>query len=1181
MDSLFGVPLTSIMIGLLLLTGLAVGTLGWVVWRHPLLVRMGLRNIRRRRAQTLLIVMGLMLSTLIVSAAFATGDTVGYSITNTIYAQLEEVDFLVSFREDASQLDRPKDFTEAGFLEQVRAAFGNDPDIDGITGSMTRPLPVLNPRARLSDPAALVVGVDPATVDSFKGLREPGSGQLVSAAPLTGDRVYITERLAKRVDGSAGGRVDVYFGNRPHRFEVLGVVRDSSVTAQGGTTVGGVVMNLERLRELTGEPGALSNIVISLRGGTRGTIDLIDPVQDRLEVFLEQHPGSGARIAFTKEELVAIGELAGSVFVTFFLVFGLFSMAAGILLIFLIFVMLAAERRSEMGMARAIGMNRLHLTQTFVAEGMAYNIGSALVGALLGLAVSGALIFAMSRIVSDVGVSIAFHFNPVGFVIAYAAGVVVTFATVAFASWRAANLNIVRAIRDLPEPQLFRTQRPSVGALLRSAVGALWYLGWIALVAIWAVAAFQLFIFGLAFYGLPFLAGIPAVALYVFGARHAAGQRLWLPERRGRRVAWIALLVVAFPVALISYAFRVVTGRARTLRARRLPVRVLFVLWWVAFSLMALVTWLLFRSRGWANRHRGAGGWALLMLLTGVLFVYLGGWVWAQAFAYTGGATLAVLAVAMLAVYFGAAARAAFTIAGGLLVWYWLLPLPFSLISEAGRGWGDPVAGLLRLLPLPGPKELSGQIEMFFVSGVSITAAATLVIIFNATALLSVLTALGRALGGLVPAIRTAIAYPLAARFRTAMTLSMFGLVVFSLVVMAFLNFNFTQLFLGEDARAGFDVHAWSNADNRVPDLRAALAESDPAVIERIAGIGTAISAFPLAEQSGVTASTPTPEPPQPHRLIGADAEFYRLARLPLAFRATGYASDAAVFEAIQRDSTLVVASDEILRRQNEGFGGPPQDDRLVLNVSPRDLEKGPWEPIAVTLRDAKSGRSREVRVIGFLESQVTGVLVELAGIYTTRESVAGFAAGGERENFFLTTKDPSKGETERLAKAIESALLERGVQADSIQATIDETTAQSTAFQLLFEGFMGLGLIVGIAALGVIAFRTVVERRQQIGMLRAIGYTRRLIGLSFFLESSFIALTGIGMGLVLGWALSYNLLSSPELVGASGVEIDFRVPWVRLLLIGGIAYGASALMTLIPVRSASRVAVAEALRYE
>jgi putative ABC transport system permease protein len=47
-------------------------------------------------------------------------------------------------------------------------------------------------------------------------------------------------------------------------------------------------------------------------------------------------------------------------------------MAAGVMLIFMIFVMLAAERRAEMGMARAVGAQRGHIVRSFLAEGMAY-----------------------------------------------------------------------------------------------------------------------------------------------------------------------------------------------------------------------------------------------------------------------------------------------------------------------------------------------------------------------------------------------------------------------------------------------------------------------------------------------------------------------------------------------------------------------------------------------------------------------------------------------------------------------------------------------------------------------------------------------------------------------------------------------------------------------------------------
>ena len=46
--------------------------------------------------------------------------------------------------------------------------------------------------------------------------------------------------------------------------------------------------------------------------------------------------------------------------------------------------------------------------------------------------------------------------------------------------------------------------------------------------------------------------------------------------------------------------------------------------------------------------------------------------------------------------------------------------------------------------------------------------------------------------------------------------------------------------------------------------------------------------------------------------------------------------------------------------------------------------------------------------------------------------------------------------------------------------------------------------------ARGVISARTVVERRQQVGMLRAIGYQPEMVALSFVLETSFIALVGI-----------------------------------------------------------------------
>ena len=86
-----------------------------------------------------------------------------------------------------------------------------------------------------------------------------------------------------------------------------------------------------------------------------------------------------------KRSLLGTAEQVGSVVTSFFILFGLFSIMVGILLIFLIFVMLAAARRSELGMARAVGARRWHLVQMFVFEGTAYSLVSGIVGVGLGL----------------------------------------------------------------------------------------------------------------------------------------------------------------------------------------------------------------------------------------------------------------------------------------------------------------------------------------------------------------------------------------------------------------------------------------------------------------------------------------------------------------------------------------------------------------------------------------------------------------------------------------------------------------------------------------------------------------------------------------------------------------------------------------------------------------------------
>jgi putative ABC transport system permease protein len=202
-----------------------------------------------------------------------------------------------------------------------------------------------------------------------------------------------------------------------------------------------------------------------------------------------------------------------------------------------------------------------------------------------------------------------------------------------------------------------------------------------------------------------------------------------------------------------------------------------------------------------------------------------------------------------------------------------------------------------------------------------------------------------------------------------------------------------------------------------------------------------------------------------------------------------------------------------------------------------------------------------------------------MAGIWTSQGTLA--PVFGERvlptTHLFALRPPVDAGAT---AKQLESAFVAHGMEADSLQKLLDDTVSASLTFDRLIMGFMGLGLIVGVAALGVISARSVVERRQQIGVLRAIGFRKRMVQATLLLESSFIAVTSILVGTALGLMVAHNVISDSRRT-PSWEHMSFEVPWMTLTVIFLAVYAVALGATLAPAVRASRVYPAEALRYQ
>jgi putative ABC transport system permease protein len=228
-------------------------------------------------------------------------------------------------------------------------------------------VPVTAKGSDLSGPSTDVLGLNQESMKGFDSLTA-ASGKTLDPSDLGKDEIYLSADAAKGLDVEMGDVIEATFAQRsgataapnaPPTAAIPGalpVPRPSELTVDGVYESGAnpasstsMVMPLQRLQERVGEEGKINAVLITHKGpaiegaaGTGATEDALRPLLE--ENDLEAEP--------VKEEAIDQADEGGETFTSIFLLFGQFSVGAGVLLIFLIFVMLAAERKHELGIAR-------------------------------------------------------------------------------------------------------------------------------------------------------------------------------------------------------------------------------------------------------------------------------------------------------------------------------------------------------------------------------------------------------------------------------------------------------------------------------------------------------------------------------------------------------------------------------------------------------------------------------------------------------------------------------------------------------------------------------------------------------------------------------------------------------------------------------------------------------------
>ena len=493
--------------------------------------------------------------------------------------------------------------------------------------------------------------------------------------------------------------------------------------------------------------------------------------------------------------------------------------------------------------------------------------------------------------------------------------------------------------------------------------------------------------------------------------------------------------------------------------------------------------------------------------------------------------------------------RVAYTFIGVLVLVYWFIPFS-SLESLFG--------------------ELNGGIEMFFISGVTMVAAAVWTVMYNADLLLKLLTILTARIGSLRPVLVTAVAYPMSAKFRTGLTLAMFALVIFTMIVMSILTEAFSTT-SADDASVvgGWDISARVNPTTPIDDFRQAIEDGpnlNPADFEAIGSytyVPVQVRQEGAENQSWKRYAVRAADDGY---LSGTETEFHLIAE--------GYGTTAeGVWEALRNDSTLVVV-DAIAVPTRAGFRG---GDVPEFQVEGLFYEDESMKPIPIEVREPATGATITLTIVGVLDETADAFGSLGGGMIAARQQL------DEVSPYPIPTTNyrikVAEGiDAAQVSRDLEIAFQRNGMESDVLAELVEDSVSANQSFNYLLTGFMGLGLMVGVASLGVVSLRAVVERRQQIGVLRAIGYRRGMVQLSFLIESSFVVLLGVAIGVGLGTAISYLIVRE---IREDIETIRFAIPWVQIVAIVAVAYLFSLATTFLPARQASDIYPAEALRYE
>lgn len=258
----------------------------------------------------------------------------------------------------------------------------------------------------------------------------------------------------------------------------------------------------------------------------------------------------------------------------------------------------------------------------------------------------------------------------------------------------------------------------------------------------------------------------------------------------------------------------------------------------------------------------------------------------------------------------------------------------------------------------------------------------------------------------------------------------------------------------------------------------------------------------------------------------------------------------------------------QLLKRPLEDGAIPVVIDKNTANYSLKILAPGGTYTV-----DYDTGETVKFRVVGFLSNSVLqgNLMVAEENFVRAFPSLGGY-------RYFLINEGPVGSTADApqpipllpIEEALETSLSDVGFDVQSAPRMLMDFMQVQNTYINTFQTLGALGLLLGTFGLAAVQIRSVLERRAELGLMQAVGFSRSQLGRMILIENAWLLLMGMAIGV--GSAL-VTTLPHYWVGGAAVPWWELSVMFTAILVVGLVAaWGASRLIARMPLVESLRV---------